>query len=436
MIIVRFTERGYTMWDDENPEMTDKEESTKHEFLFQYLNKDLSLPTKLLKNFMSKAMNLSTFELTGKYATQKDVDKIYDALINIHPFYKYDRIEGNQDTLFNAIGFYFNTLLYEKFLNGTKIEECDEEWYEERFNALIKCLELEEKDNHYEEFYEFYSDAISSEGDEMELLRTTVTKGFNIEMRTQKYFKQMLFWIVDLTSILLNKLSTSQREWYFGIFFGKALYRTSEMQVTKRLTLNIKYYDKDKIVDPKTATELNQQRDSFDGIYELFNNQYTLTQADEKILDAYASVISQKIPRDEFLTKENEEYEIISLRQLLFLQVKKMIERNQKIRRCRNCNMYFVVTNLNQRYCDRIGDGGLSCTEVGPARSFQKKKENDPALALYSKAKNTRRMRVINKIPGWDKNTLAKWKDEARAKLELVRAGELNINDYEKWLKK
>ncbi|MDD2586837.1 MAG: DUF6076 domain-containing protein, partial [Bacteroides sp.] len=99
-----------------------------------------------------------------------------------------------------------------------------------------------------------------------------------------------------------------------------------------------------------------------------------------------------------------------------------------------HCGMYFVVNNLNVEYCDRvIDDEEKTCSEIGPKRSFQKKLEKDYPLKIYNRSYKTHYARV--KKGRMSKSEFYNWYIEAKEKLALARNGELDINEYEKWLK-
>ena len=433
MIIARFSHRGYVLFDESKPEFKIESDNATHDMLFEYLNKDFSVLHEPLVRYMSISLDLKTFELTGACAELKDADEIYDLLSDIHSFFKLDRMEENHDALIDAIGYYFSSLLIANYFNGADVVEKSEEWFIERFEALTRCYNLE--DDYYEDYFEFYEDAINAEDEVKELLKEAISRGFDPEIYTQNHCKGMLFWIIDISDNPLNKLSTQQREWLYGYIYGQAYSKSYEISVEKRLSLNIKYRNNIDDINPQDINAIHDMRKALDVFYEEYNENEFVAGDFEKTFESVFEELASLIPNNDLLEKENEEYEITNLRQLLFLEVKKMIEGNQQIRRCRNCRMYFVVTNLNQRYCDRSGEDGLLCTDIGSERYFQRKKENDPALSLYLKANNARRMRVSNKIPGWSKERLSNWREEAKAKLELVRCGELNIEEYEKWLK-
>lgn len=130
-----------------------------------------------------------------------------------------------------------------------------------------------------------------------------------------------------------------------------------------------------------------------------------------------------------------EEYEVNDLFEVLFLEIYHMILNSTAVKKCRHCGMYFVVNNMNVEYCNRIIEGEEKpCSEIGPKRAFQKKLEEDYPLKIYNRAYKTHYARVRNgKMTKAEFNT---WYIEAKEKLEQARAGNLDVSEYQKWLRK
>ena len=111
-----------------------------------------------------------------------------------------------------------------------------------------------------------------------------------------------------------------------------------------------------------------------------------------------------------------------------------MLQDRVMVRKCRHCGKYFVVANRRIAYCDRVDEAGVRCSAVGSQQSFQKKMESDEALLIYNRAYKTHHARVR-------KGTMSKedfelWYSEAKERMERARAGELDIAQFQEWLKK
>lgn len=130
------------------------------------------------------------------------------------------------------------------------------------------------------------------------------------------------------------------------------------------------------------------------------------------------------------------EYQTNNLRQLLLLEISSMIQDGVQIRKCKNCNKYFVITDGRVAYCPRVieGRGETTCYDVGAKEAYKRRMEKDEALSKYNRAYKTHLQRC-------DRNSMSRsdfevWSSEAKSKLEEVRAGKLDIDTFKKWLKK
>ena len=453
MILVKFIKEGYAFSDVCHADNAFDYTDTRHDMLFSYIEKDLSRLPALLRRYMAKAMNLSTFELTGDHLTEKDSAEIDEILVDAHMYYKLDLKYNNHGALVKAVGYYFNALLLQKTYQKKEglyffDPVYDIKWYSERFAALAKPYLCDNNAELYERYYKFYKRRVGknlpSDIDKMNILElfndtsavASEEKGFDAEIMTQMFIKRMLFLIMDVSPKFMAKMTPQQRMWVYSNVYGAALFQEYEMVVKKRLSFSISYAKKMEEMDcdqiDSMFTKNYMYRNLFEQIYDLYSNQGELSIEDEESALQCAKLLMKDMPN--LPRYHSEEYEITDLLQLLFLEVTQMIDQGVTIRRCRSCGMYFVITNRNQRYCHRVPAGfDQPCTEIGPALAFQKKKEEDPALTMYLKAYNTHRMRVKNRI--MKPEDLAPWAKKAKEKLEKVRSGELDQEAFAKWLK-
>jgi len=131
----------------------------------------------------------------------------------------------------------------------------------------------------------------------------------------------------------------------------------------------------------------------------------------------------------------HEGYEINGLEQLLKIEIMAMINEEVIVRRCNLCGVYYIVFDNRRFFCDRIFDETEKrCFEIGSKSSWELKIKNDPALEMYTRARKTHHAR-INKVCDYTKEKYDNWLSVARSKLEKVREGKLDIDEYEKWLK-
>ena len=131
-------------------------------------------------------------------------------------------------------------------------------------------------------------------------------------------------------------------------------------------------------------------------------------------------------------------YEIDNFSDLLDLEVYRMIAEGLRIKRCKNCHLYFVVEKPNQEGCSRILDGSTkTCAEILRSKVKERRAENPQndtsPYDLYRTAYKTRAARV--RKGAYSQNQFDHWKKDGLAKKALVEAGQLDVEEYKQWLK-
>ena len=427
-----------------------------HKFLFDYVsNKDALCIPELLEQYINKKMNVKTFELydcqhkDDDEDEDEDGDAINELLSALHPYYRYNRNE----VIVKMIGEYFNALLLKTSCNINRrpvfypIYEWD--WYEERFIALAgKFLktyyEPSEKspvELHFFEYREYVGVDDEEEESFQYIPRHIIDSPINeciSELQTHKRIARMLYWVLDINVAELRDLTTSQRVWLYANIFGSVSNRGG-IGVTKRLSLTapIRYYPG--VDHTQQWEDINKIEDMFKQIRGNFNNLHINR---DDISSKAQGALNEAIEHVKQLVDNEvcDEYEILDLHQLLFLEVLKMIETNTPIKKCKLCGRYFIVTNLNMEYCFHVADGEKKpCNIIGSKRIFDRKtnKDNpqrDEALILYQRAYKRKYARI--NIDTFTKSDFRNWKKQAKTKLDEVRGGMIVISEFEKWLKK
>ena len=406
-----------------------------HEELFDYVSKDLSKLPDLFEKCVSKTMDITTFEMIDYQHDDNDSAEIKDILASLHPYYKHEYTV----VINKVIGDYFNALLvYSQYKNRTLDDKHEEKWYIERFTKLAAPF-LQKSDmaprvfhDQYEKWIDAY-DAEPVEGEERFVfgVPTEPPKGFDEELEIQKTVQRMLYWILDISAPNIGEMTMPQRMWIYSNMFWMASSQ-SNMKVSKRLLFrpNFRYRGNNDYIDE--VGYIRKIDDLFRPLYALSKFDIYHRDIPLEMLDDLNRVIeyAKTVPKADV----HEEYEIDNLHQLLYLEILFMIKTNTNIRRCKHCGKYFVMPNRKTLYCSRIAEGEKeSCFAVGSKRSFQKKMEAEYPLKIYNRAYKTHHARVrYCKI---DKNDFILWRDKAKEKLKEVRNGNLDIFEFEKWLK-
>jgi len=110
-----------------------------------------------------------------------------------------------------------------------------------------------------------------------------------------------------------------------------------------------------------------------------------------------------------------------------------IIRREVTFKTCRCCGRYFPsYVHGNAEYCERVFQDGKTCKEIGAVSVFRARLEEYPAMQLYQRAYKTRFARI--KAKRMTKEAFVVWGEEARAYRDKVMAGEMALEEFEKWI--
>ena len=116
--------------------------------------------------------------------------------------------------------------------------------------------------------------------------------------------------------------------------------------------------------------------------------------------------------------------------------LREIIKRELTFKQCRSCGKYFPATTAhgNSEYCNRLfQDTGKTCKEIGSVKVYKAKVESNPAIQAYNRAYKTHFARI--KYKKMTKEHFQVWAEEARKLRDKVLAGEMDLTEYEEWLK-
>ncbi|MDD5146913.1 MAG: DUF6076 domain-containing protein [Candidatus Pacebacteria bacterium] len=212
-------------------------------------------------------------------------------------------------------------------------------------------------------------------------------------------------WTAGLTSLQRYYIAvlSQKREGYKGFIEPRMLFGE----------LNMMYY-------PEST---NQQLDD-----------YIKREAVNAPLEDIAKIVkTNDIGLTEMVTSDN-------IAAICYVEFKKMLEINSRLRKCANCNKYFIVTGrIDTKYCKRTDEHGRTCQEIGPIKKFYNKQNKDPLMELYRKTYKTLWTRTIaSKKTGRriDKSVLDDWRNKATLKMTEVKEGKISIKEFKEWLEK
>ena len=120
---------------------------------------------------------------------------------------------------------------------------------------------------------------------------------------------------------------------------------------------------------------------------------------------------------------------------LIDFYVRECVKREVRMRVCKNCLRYFVVTGkASTEYCGRICDSkGRTCREMGAINTWTQRKQGDDVFKEYRREYKKRFARInAGKLT---KSAFYAWSEEARRKKEDCDGGVISPEEFSRWLK-
>ena len=123
-----------------------------------------------------------------------------------------------------------------------------------------------------------------------------------------------------------------------------------------------------------------------------------------------------------------------SIYDLVDYHLKECVRRGVKLRKCKNCGRYFVVSGHGgAEYCDRPFNGGRTCKETGAVRVWTIKHNEDELFREYRREYKKRFARI--RTGRTTKEQFYAWSEQAREKKEACETGKLPRAEFIEWLK-
>ena len=123
-----------------------------------------------------------------------------------------------------------------------------------------------------------------------------------------------------------------------------------------------------------------------------------------------------------------------SIFDLVDFHVRACLRREIPFRVCKNCHRWFALTgHQGLEYCSRLVDGkGRTCKDVGAAKVWTQKAEDDPYFTAYRKEYKKRFARI--KAGKLTQEEFFRWSEEVRRQRENWNA--MPLEEFKMWLKK
>ena len=432
-MLMKFNRYGYSYNDVDGSSFF--EESKDHEGIFTFLASDLTDFPQKLEGYFSKIIDLTTLKLTGYIPRHDDFWNLGSLFDDIHPYFEY----MGREELDSAIGEYFNALLIQNSYDTKKYTYSpiyDEGWYMDTFIALYPEDGFNDKTETAKKYYKIYQQIVKPDDDDDPPYVELPPTGFHSLLSYQDHISSMIYWILDVNTPYLKELSIPERASVYGRVHA-TMSDHPHMVVVKQISFSdphSRYY--------RSGYKRSEIVDGEEVQWNILGDLYDFHKGTEHIhpeaLEELQSIVESV--KQGYFEEIYEEYEVNSFYEVLFLEVYHMILDRTLVKKCRNCGRYFVVKNLNVEYCSRLIDpdeeslDNRTCSDVGPKRSYMKKLEEDLPLKFYDRAYKTHYARINS--GKMTKQEFFLWHQEAKEKLEMVRANTYDFEEFKIWLKK
>jgi len=127
-------------------------------------------------------------------------------------------------------------------------------------------------------------------------------------------------------------------------------------------------------------------------------------------------------------------YEIDSIGDLFRFEFMKMIEQDIFIKKCKNCERFFIPKRrADAEYCERLfGTARRKCSEIGATLRYEKKVAGNPILEAHKKA--YRRFNSRTRTKKMTQGEFLQWSEQAAQKRDACLRGELSFDEFVAWL--
>lgn len=458
MLMIRMLEKGYVAADTHGKVLF--EENADHSLFFHFLEADTEPITAHLLKYFNSVIDPRKLDVREAAPNAASLKRVYKALEDLHPF-----LRNNNDFAIvpEMLAYHLNLCLLQPDFRETVYSQ---EWYGERLRPLVGDLlkeiytkptkgspyYLPNLDYSYAVFEKAFYDRYL-EAREIEKVDQTAILGVKHLTYIQNKMQHHVYWLLDASARHFAGLTLEQRARLYRNLFAfnlgfanlKLVQHTSFSNPHKNKAAYIAERQKQfrEILEAVENEALDQYTDELDAQlekkkYDLETSRILATLRDNSVglMPDLQRDLQNAIDRavNESDVALYEEYEVNTLYELLFLEMKQLMNGEDLVKRCRLCSRYFTTTNKNIDYCDHVMEGETQpCSVIGSTRAFMKKLDEDYPLKIYNRAYKTHYARKVNGLMTPEQFEV--WRDEAKEKLEVVRSGQLDLVEYESWLK-
>lgn len=121
---------------------------------------------------------------------------------------------------------------------------------------------------------------------------------------------------------------------------------------------------------------------------------------------------------------------------ILYITLFKFVEEDKNIiKKCKNCDKYFITDNPRINYCNNLFKEKQTCRDIGNQIAQRIKQENEIVYGKYRKIYAKKAM-LVKRNPDIEiyKKDYEKWKMEAKEFMDAIRAEKKTYEEFDKWL--
>ena len=125
-----------------------------------------------------------------------------------------------------------------------------------------------------------------------------------------------------------------------------------------------------------------------------------------------------------------------SVYSILYITLFKFVEEDKYIiKKCKNCDKYFITDNPRINYCNNLFKGNQTCRDIGNQIAQRIKQENEIIYGKYRKIYAKKSM-LVKRNPDIEvyKKDYEKWKKEAKEFMDAIRSEKKTYEEFDKWL--
>ena len=230
---------------------------------------------------------------------------------------------------------------------------------------------------------------------------------------------EQLSYIVSKSKLSTNDIkSLKKAKHYIDKAIANPFY--SQYNIFK-IACELKYF---KTINPLQHLNLNE----FDNLQDYENT--TLDDYYDRLERIYKYYNETKMP-------DYIKYEITDLEDFIVASMSEIFRYNMTIKKCENCNKYFLVMRKDAKYCENISpqDNEKTCKKYMIDKNYKDKINKDEIKSLHRKIyKRLHKDQERNKRSKYIKN-FNDFKEQSKLWQQQIKEGKKTKEEYYKWLK-